>query len=763
MFGSIGSGAAGAADVTWYQFELTDSARVDFRVSTPGGDPPFASVLSLYNNDPQDFNDPYDLDGHRLLAQDQANPMDGAAHYAQDLGPGDYFVAISGAGNLDFSPVIAGSGFDGATGRYDLTIGATDLGLAGAGPAVLSSDPANGQVLDSSPLAIRLEMSGPLDPNTILPGQTVQLLSEPNGTLGDGSGVPVALASVNFSTAANELQLFPLAPLEPGSYVIELTGDSSKGRPVLADPDGVTLGEDAAHPAGANESFNFQIDGIDGVAAATGSDDTASSARDLGNVVGAGIIQVSGAIGDDPSFNPSFSPDPTNPEPQFVPANQVDLYHFQISGPGRYAMLAEVFAGRIGSPLAPGVSLYELDPSDGALVFLAGNNNTLNSTQGTDGSIPLFTDAALSDGLTAGDYYLAVADSSNTPSPLVGQIPGSPGLLDPNQPGSAQLGWSTGPYVLNLLVQPTPNPPRVLASSPSSGQVLNQPPTQLTVQFSEPINIQQLAYEAFETSYQATLPQVYVERTDGTRYYPRFVSYNRATNQATFQMLDSLTNGTYALHLSGPGGLTDLGGNPIVGDDLSGDYVIPFTVQEPDRGISGNMTDGYTVVSQAEQGVPQDLGVLFPDQLEAGVTVIRGPESGPSPASSTTEDDYVIQLLQNQNYSFTLSGDDLPAGAQVTLSNASGESIPLLVSSDGQVFFGPIIAGTYTVAVGGWTAGQSSSVSYQLTMDLVGQQDNAPPLVDGPAPAAPSTWMASEAQPGRCPLAAPAPAGAGWE
>ena len=55
-------------------------------------------------------------------------------------------------------------------------------------------------------------------------------------------------------------------------------------------------------------------------------------------------------------------------------------------------------------------------------------------------------------------------------------------------------------------------------------------------------------------------------------------------------------------------------------------------------------------------------------------------------------------------------------------------------SSDGLVFFAPIVAGTYTVAVGGWTAGQSASISYQLTIDLVGQQDNAPPLVDGPAP-----------------------------
>ena len=734
VLGSIGNGPAGPADMTWYQFNLAGPSRVDLEVNTPAGAPPFASVLSLFNNDPQDYGDLYNVDGHRLLAQVEANPLNGAASYVENLGPGDYFVAVSGAGNLDFSPVIAGSGFNGATGSYELTIQSNDLGLSGDGPTVLSSNPVAGAVLDSSPLAIRLETSGPLDPNTIVAGQTVQLFSGSDEMVDDGTALRVGLASVNFSASADELQLFPLAPLAPGEYTVWLAGDSSTGQPVLADPNGLPLGEDAAHPAGADFVYSFQVDGIDGVVGATSSDDTPATARNLGNVVGAGLIQVTGAIGDDPFFNPGLSADPTNPEPQFIPANQVDLYHFQITGPGKYAMLAEVFAGRIGSPLDPGISLYELDPSDGELVFLAGNTGTLNPTEGTDGSIPLFTDSALSAGLTAGDYYLAVADGSNTPSPIEGQVPGSPGILDPNQPGSAQLGWSTGPYVLNLLVQPTPNPPQVMASSPSSGQVFDQPPTQITVQFSEPINIQQLAFQAFESAAQATLPQVFVEGADGTKYYPRFLAYDRATNQATFQMLDGLPNGSYALHLSGPGGLTDLGGNPIVGNDPSGDYVIPFQVQGPARVISGNMTDGYTIASQAGSGVTQDLGVLFPDELQAGVTINRGPDPGASTAPTTTEDDYTIQLLQNQYYSFTLSGDALPAGAQVTVWNTAGQSIPLLASNDGLVFFAPLTAGTYTVVVGGWTAGQSASVSYQLMINLVGQQDNAPPLVNGPAP-----------------------------
>ena len=145
----------------------------------------------------------------------------------QDLGPGDYFVAISGAGNLDFSPVIAGSGFDGATGSYELTIGSTDLGLSGDGPTVLSSDPAAGQVLDSSPLAIRLEMSGPLDPSTILPGQTVQLFSGTKGWLPMAPAVRSRSARSISRSRPTSSSSSLLAPLAPGNYVVWLAGDSS--------------------------------------------------------------------------------------------------------------------------------------------------------------------------------------------------------------------------------------------------------------------------------------------------------------------------------------------------------------------------------------------------------------------------------------------------------------------------------------------------------------------------------------------------------
>ena len=86
--GSIGNGPDGPADVTWYHFNLADSSRVDLNMSAPGEGLPFASILSVYNSDPNDYSDPYDVDGHRLLAQVAANPSNGAANFDQDLGPG---------------------------------------------------------------------------------------------------------------------------------------------------------------------------------------------------------------------------------------------------------------------------------------------------------------------------------------------------------------------------------------------------------------------------------------------------------------------------------------------------------------------------------------------------------------------------------------------------------------------------------------------------------------------------------------------------
>jgi hypothetical protein len=546
--GSIGNGPYGGADVEWYSFTLDRAALIDAALAQSSQGGPFQGILSLYNSDPWDFQDPYNPDGYRLLEQETGSSSGGAV-IDRLLGPGTYELAVTGAGNADFHPLLAGSGYAGATGNFVLQLNAVDAGLGpGDGPVVLTTDPAPYADLASSPFEIRLDLSGALDPTTILPGQNVQLTYNPDGHFGDGSDQPVALSALNpfnFSSAASELQVTPEAPLAPGYYKVTLWGnlDTNPGQPVLAAPGGgLPLGSNAAHPDGQDFSYVFQVNGIDGnTGPDAGSDDTAATAHNLGDLSSAGLVQVVGAIGVDPYYNPA-SADPTTTNP----ANQDDMYHFTISGAGSYAFLAEIFAGRINSPLDPGVSLYQLVPGDPTLRFIAGNNNTYDTAQTTNGQqMPLFTDSVLSASLTAGDYLLAVASGSNTPSPLENLPPGTPGLFDPNVSHSGQLGSSTGPYVLNLVAARPAGAPQVVTTSPAPGASLAEPPSVLTVQFDRPVNLAQLAFQTFQKTSQDTVSGVYVQGMDGTKYFPRFQSYDPTIGQATFLMLDRLPAGTY--------------------------------------------------------------------------------------------------------------------------------------------------------------------------------------------------------------------------
>src|SRR5207249_3964852 len=151
----------------------------------------------------------------------------------------------------------------------------------------------------------------------------------------------------------------------------------------------------------------------------------------------------------------------------------------------------------------------------------------------------------------------------------------------PNVSHSGSAGWSTGAYVLNVFVNPDNVAPQVTAVTPADQDTLTAPPTQLTVTFSEPVNLEQLASQTPPGNPPATLAAVYVHGADNKSYYARLVDYNMTTNQATFLMLDALPNGVNELHLSGSLGLTDIAGNPLAGSDPNhpaGDYVVSFTV-----------------------------------------------------------------------------------------------------------------------------------------------------------------------------------------
>jgi hypothetical protein len=692
---AIGDSPAGAADVDWYAFTLDRPATVTLAAAGDAGTP--SPVLTLYVRDPFDPGDPATIFGVRQLTQVDAGAPAAGTLLTRPLAAGTYYVAASGAGNRFFSPFLANSGYNGATGNYQLQLSATDLGLPpDAGPVVLASDPAAGSAPDRSPTVFRLDLSAPIDPTTVIPDDDVWLTYNPAGTFGDGNDQDVPLAAVHFSDAATELQLTPAAPLAPGHYRLQLAGDSDANFDVVAGPDGTPLGADDLHPSGQDFALTFSVVGVEGNAApGAGADDTPAGAHDLGDVTDGRLVQAAGAIGDDPTDPVPFDP------------SDVDLYHFRLSGPGRYAFAAEVFAQRIDSPLNAAASLFALDPATGRLRLVTANDDTLNPSAASDNrSLPLFADPALFAGLTAGDYYLAVSSRKNVPDPDHGLVPGAGGVFDPAVSHSGRAGRSTGDYVLNLRVSPDDAPPHVVATTPGPGDSLAAPPTSLTVRFDGPVNLQQLAFRAYQQAQQGIMTSVYVQGPDGVQYYPRLQSFDPATSQATFLMLDRLPVGSYELHLSGRLGLADLAGNQLVGNDPGGDYVVPFTVS------------GTGVPAQAAPAGPQELGVLFPHDLQGPGFRITGGAGG-----------YRFEVLQALDYFVFL---DAPGGAgrRLTLTDDSGAPVVAKPQADGvslQAFLQP---GAYVLGVSGLAAGDAAS----LRVVLGRSSENPQPLTLGPAP-----------------------------
>ncbi len=706
---------APVADVDWYTFTLDQAAEVTVlaHALTPGGPAP---VVSLYNTD--SFNDPYDLVGHRMLAQ-SSGPGD--ASIDRIVGAGTYYVAISGAGNRYFNPNLADSGQIGGSGDYGLIINATNIAPDPSGlPTVLSADmtawPTPNATTATSPLEIHLNLSGPIDPllQANLSDLNVQLtaVNDPTNT---------NLASpVTFSFDANELLVTPVAPLAPGNYTISVAATSISGIPALAQ----------------DFSQAFTVSGINGQNQA---DDTAATAQNLGDVTTAGLVQRAGAIGDNPAYDPTSS-DPTLNNP----AAGVDMYHFQVSGSGKYVMIGEVFAGRIGSPLDPVLTLFRRDPTSGHLVVVDVNDNTTNPTQDTNNNIPLFYDAAMFDGLTAGDYYLAVSSSGNAPNLMQGIAPGTKGVFDPNVPHSGTQGSTTGPYVLNLLVHPAGPAPEVVAATPADQSTLTAPPAQLTVQFNVPVNVEQLSYQAYLQSggKVGQMPAVFIKAADGSLVYPRLQSYDTTTNTATFMLLGALPNGASELHLSGAAGLADLAGTPLAGNDPSGDYVVHFTVNSPARGIldpGPGTTKGMYVWQDQEPNdsakSPQILGTLFPLELQKGVVLARNFTSNPASAPSDTADYYEFTVLQGRTYSFALAGINLPPKTVPVITDLSTGKQVWLLKFGGGLSSADLHPGKYLICIGGWTTSQAAKVSYTLKLTLSGSAENPTPLTSGPAPA----------------------------
>ena len=523
--------------------------------------------------------------------------------------------------------------------------------------------------------------------------------------------------------------------LAAGTYFVAVSGAGNRFfHPFLADSGNPGIGGEygmriARHDGALGTTA--ELTPVAGSESAAGNDTPATS-NDLGNLSNLVRLQVLGVIGDDPFY----SLDSENPFAMNAAAD-VDLFHFSITGDGRFAFVAEAFAGRIGSTLDPALTLFRVN--GGVLQQIATNNNTLNPAQATNGSLPLGSDPVLFVGLTAGNYFLAVSSSGNDADS------GLENLFDPQFAHSGLNGGSVGEYVLDLLVSPDNDDPKIVGqvfNLPGcadvelfDGQVGNLPqaPTHFSLQFSEPVNVQQLVYTAYTQVNSSTISSVFLQDANGQRYFPRLESYDSATGIARFLMLDGLPNGALELHVSGAEGLTDLAGHPIVGNDASGDHVLRFTVSGPARGSDGDVTTWLNQPANDSAAQPQDLGVLFPHELQAGVHFVR--DAASAAASANDDGDFFrFELLQNQNYFFSLTNLGNSAAPTIELLDINGQVVPMN-TGDGSNLLGPLDRGSYTLHIGPWSAATSHDVAYRLDIALGGVSENPTPLTSGAAPA----------------------------
>lgn len=687
--GLIGSGTGLSSDADWYQFTLSEPAAVQLDVAATSSDEDAAALITLYSGESELY------ESHNPLRHDCLGQEDSRLEIT--LGAGTYFMAVTGSGNRYFHPFLADSGLPGEASAYEVTVAVTSLDEAGSvGAQVLGTNV--GEMLDSAPSTIQLRFDRSLDESLIADGDTVQLFATTNPDDGE------QLQSVgywSFSHNLNELTLIPQTALQAGQYRLVV---SSR----LLAP-----GEDAP-----DFELDFEVVGQEGCSPSDSGDDTVDTAMDLGELTSLSTVQVAGAIGDDPAYD-AYSPDMT----LLNRASDVDLYHFSITGDGQWSFIAEAFAGRFGSALDPSLSLYrQLDDCSVELVHF--NGNTQNPSEASNGTLPLFTDSVLYAGLTAGEYFVAISSATNDPEY------GPDGVFDPTLTHSGLNGAFTGQYVLNVSLTEDDEAPSITGSSIVEGSTLTELPQSFTVNFSEIVNLQQTAAEAFLYPSDAGERAVFITNEDGSLVYPRFDSYEFATQTATFQLLDGLTNGAHELHLRAGSELTDLAGNPLAANDASGDYVIRFNVSAAERGINGNAQQRATEAGHDSVEQAQDLGVFFPRELQSVVQMER--DAATSGPNGDTDDYFRFEVIQSQLYFIAVRPDDVHGDLprSVELLDAHGDRVNFINPGE-LVGQGALLPGQYILHVGGWTTDESHTLNYHIEFALSGNSENPTPLTSG--------------------------------
>ena len=217
--------------------------------------------------------------------------------------------------------------------------------------------------------------------------------------------------------------------------------------------------------------------------------------------------------------------------------SQVGLYQITLPQGQRWLLNAQVFTQLIGSPLQPGLALFD---SSGNLLATSTPGQNLNDN------------ANLSKGLAPGTYYIAVSQANNMPG-----LSNSYNLQE-STPGIAGFNEPSGAFRLDLSADPVLSSTKLTSSSLTYADPLEPSPTGINLTFSAPIDVTSL----FLPDQQETA--VEVVNASGQVWPISAKGYQSSTNTLSFVIDQALPAGSYSLILPAQGGLTDLYGLPVV-------------------------------------------------------------------------------------------------------------------------------------------------------------------------------------------------------
>ncbi|MDR3634517.1 MAG: hypothetical protein P4L84_11990 [Isosphaeraceae bacterium] len=459
-----------------------------------------------------------------------------------------------------------------------------DFTGAGGPSALLESlsvaqvDPAAGSSLPQTPSTITVSFNLPIDPFSLNFDFALQQVNA------DGSVTPLDPSLLSepdgFGPPSQSLALTVNAPLAPGHYQVVLLGASSiagmtDSGDVLWSPPGGP-GTDTVV-----DDFTIAVPGV-----------TLADATSLGSV-GSSPTVATGAL--------DLLADPSS----------VALYQVTLD-PGHYWQFgAELWASRIGSPLAATLSLFD---SQGTLIRTA-----------SVGAPDSPRDPYFFAGLAPGTYYVGVSGAGN--------VPGAAGGYDPAA-GTAGVGvpQNGGAFQLDIAAVPDDVPTEVRAFTLQRADPLSTTPTGFTLGFSGWMDL-----ASFGSGSGQPFQALQVVDQSGTVWSVTPVAFDQATNQFTFLFDQRLPAGNYTLRLPAEGGVTDLAGRPPVAPGEPSGVLASFTVDPvalppgPDDlgALTSQVHTGIDLSTNLAPGASVNfrMVVLVPDVYTLATSYTGGPLS----------------------------------------------------------------------------------------------------------------------------------------